>query len=88
MGTRILEGLPDEERGLGAGAIPTVQMIGAAVGAAGASALGDVLGLADGMTRLTALKAAPLLFAAFLPLSALGWISAHRLAGLGPAAKT
>ena len=84
MGTRILDGLPEEERGIGAGAIPTVQMIGAAVGAAGASALGDILGLADGMTRASAIAAAPILFAAFLPLSAAAWISAGRLARLGP----
>ena len=83
MGTRILDGLPEEERGIGAGAIPTVQMIGAAVGAAGASALGDVLGLAEGMSRSSALRAAPILFAAFIPLSAAAWISAQRLALLG-----
>jgi MFS family permease len=86
MGTRILEGLPDDERGIGAGAIPTVQMIGAAVGAAGASALGDVLGLSDGLNRVSAMKTAPILFCAFIPLSAAAWVSAQRLARFGPKA--
>jgi MFS family permease len=81
MGRRILASLPDGERGLGAGAIPTVQMIGAAVGAAGASALGDLFGLAEGVTRDAAYHAAPYLFAVFLPMAALGWLAANRLAG-------
>jgi MFS family permease len=84
MGRRILASLPEGERGLGAAAIPTVQMIGAAVGAAGASALGDGLGLAGGMSRAAALHAAPYLFAVFLPLAALGWLTADRLARLQP----
>jgi MFS family permease len=82
MGRRILASLPEEERGLGAGAIPTVQMIGAAVGAAGASALGDLLGLAEGMTKTAAVHAAPYLFAMFLPMAVLGWLTANRLARL------
>ena len=81
MGRRILGSLAAEERGLGAGAIPTVQMIGAAVGAAGASALGDTLGLERGIGRASALHAAPYLFALFLPLAAMGWLAANRLAG-------
>jgi hypothetical protein len=84
MGRRILASLPEEERGLGAGAIPTVQMIGAAVGAAGASALGDLLGLAEGMTKTAAVHAAPYLFAMFLPMAVLGWLTANRLARLKP----
>ena len=84
MGRRILASLAEEERGLGAGTIPTVQMIGAAVGAAGASALGDVLGLADGVNRASAAHAAPYLFAVFLPMAALGWLAANRLASVAP----
>jgi len=82
MGARILDSLPSDERGLGAGAIPTVQMIGAAVGAAGASALGDLLGLGQGVNRASALHAGPLLFAAFIPVVAVGWFTANRLARL------
>jgi hypothetical protein len=84
IGRRILASLPEDERGLGAGAIPTVQMIGAAVGAAGASALGDVLGLGQGVDRAAALRAAPWLFGAFLPLAAAGLLAALRLARMTP----
>jgi MFS family permease len=84
MGARIIASLPEAERGLGSGAIPTVQMIGAAVGAAGATALGDVLGLSHGVDRAAALRAGPLLFTAFLPIAAAGLIAAHRLARLAP----
>ena len=58
-------------------------MIGAAVGAAGASALGDMLGLerTDREPRLGRCTAAPYLFAVFLPMAALGWLAANRLAG-------
>ena len=84
MGRRILASLPDGERGRGAAAIPTVQMIGAAVGAAGASALGDMLGLAHGVEARSALHAAPYLFAVFLPVAALGWLTANRLANIAP----
>jgi hypothetical protein len=82
MGRRILASLPERERGLGAAAIPTVQMIGAAVGAAGASALGDMLDLAHGVDARSGLHAAPYLFAVFLPVAAMGWLAANRLANL------
>jgi MFS family permease len=84
LGGRIIASLPEEERHLGSSAIPTVQMIGAAVGSAGASALGDVLGLGEGVTRVSALKAGPLLFAAFLPIAAAGWMAANRLTRIAP----
>jgi MFS family permease len=84
LSRRILASLPDEERSQGSSAIPTVQMIGSAAGAAGAGALADVLGLAAGVDRAGALRAAPFLFLAFLPLAVGGWFTAHRLARLAP----
>jgi MFS family permease len=76
---RILVALPDEERAVGASAIPTTQLIGGAVGAATAGAFANLLGLAHAFTPARAAAAAPWLFAAFLPVAGLGWLAALRL---------
>ena len=77
---RILGALPDEDRAIGAAAVPTAQLIGGAVGAAAAGAIANLLGLAHAFTPAHALAASPALFAAFIPLAALGWLAALRLA--------
>ena len=77
---RILAALPEEDRVVGASASPTAQMIGSAAGAALAGAVANLLSLAHGFTPARAAAAAPWLFAAFLPLSALGLAAAWRLA--------
>jgi MFS family permease len=82
MGRRILTSLPEQERGLGAGAIPTIQMIGAAAGAAAAGALGDLFGLGAGVRASSALQAAPWVIGAFVPVAVAGWLAAVRLARL------
>ncbi len=76
----VMMGLPDEDRAIGASAVPTAQMTGGAVGAAAAGAVANLLGLPRAFTAARALSAAPWLFAAFLPVAALGWLAALRLA--------
>lgn len=83
---RILITLPPEERGLGAAATPTAQMIGSAAGSAAAGAAANLLGLAHNFTRASALTAGPWLFAVFIPMAALGLASAARLATRLPSA--
>jgi hypothetical protein len=77
---RILGALPADELALGAAATPTTQLIGGAVGAAAAGAIANLLGLAHTFTPGYAARAAPWLFAAFLPVAGLGCLAAARLA--------
>ena len=76
---RILAAVPPEDRGIAASAAPTTQLIGGAVGAAMAGALANVLGLSHAFTAQQALRAAPWLFGAFVPIAGLGWLAALRL---------
>ena len=62
-------GLSEAERPLGSSAVPTAQMIGGAVGAAGASALAGRLGLADGVDPATGPAAGLKLFGAMIPVA-------------------
>jgi len=82
LNRRLLASLPESERAQGSSIVPTVQMIGAAVGAAGASALGDSFGLSQGLDKSAALRAASLMIAAFIPLAVVGWLAADRFARL------
>lgn len=77
---RILNALPPDDLGIGASASPTTQMIGSAAGAALAGAIANLLGLAHAFTPLKAGEASPWLFAAFVPLAALGLLASRRLA--------
>jgi MFS family permease len=77
---RVLNALSEEDRALGAAGTPTTQMIGSAAGAALAGAIANLLGLAHAFTPARAAAEAPWLFAAFVPLSALGLVAAARLA--------
>jgi MFS family permease len=83
---RILGGLYPEDRAVGASAVPTVQLIGGAIGAAGAGAIANLLGLTHGFTAARAAAAAPWLFGAFAPIAGLGWLAAMRLAKAPPGA--
>ncbi len=76
---RVLAALPAEDKAAGAAGIPTTQLIGAAVGAAGAGAMANLLGLAHAFTPERAAAAAPWLFAAFVPVAAAGVLAAWRL---------
>jgi MFS family permease len=76
---------PAGERDLAASAAPTVQRIGYAVGAAAAGIAANAVGLGDGATRAAAEAAAFWVFAAFLPLFAIGCLAALRFTA--PAAR-
>ena len=78
---RILHALPEADRAIGSAAVPTTQLIGGAVGAAAAGAAANLLGLAQAFTPAHARAASPWLFGAFVPIAALGWLAAVRLAG-------
>jgi MFS family permease len=75
----VLEHLPASERAVGSSAIPAVQMIGNAIGAAFAGMLANVLGLADGINRTDATAISFWLFAAATPVAVFGWACAWRL---------
>jgi hypothetical protein len=77
---RIVGALPVTDRALGASAIPTTQLMGGALGAAGAGALANMLGLSHDFTAHQAVLSAPILFGAFLPFVALGVVAALRVA--------
>lgn len=76
---RVLSILPDEARATGASAVPTVSLIGSAAGAAAAGAAANLLGLAHAFTPARAASLGPWVFAAFIPVAALGWLAALRL---------
>ena len=64
---RILRALPDEDRAIGAAAVPTTQLIGGAVGAAACGAVANLLGLPQSFTPAHAQATAPVLFGSFVP---------------------
>jgi MFS family permease len=77
---RIVAGVAADERERASAAMPTFQMIGYAVGAAASGIVANALGLTetapDGVARVVAFW----VFAAFLPLAALGVVGAFRTA--------
>jgi len=77
---RILTALPETERDIGAGAVPTTQLVGGAVGAAAAGAVANLLRLPQEFTLAHIQAVTPWLFGAFLPVALLGWLAALRLA--------
>ena len=80
MSARIIEGVEGEsERALASSAVPTVQALGNAVGAALAGVAAGALGLGKPFDIPTASQAALPLFGAFLPVLALGALAAWRL---------
>lgn len=76
--TERVEG--DGERALASSAVPTVQALGNASGAALAGAAAGLLGLGRPFDAALASRAALPLFGVFIPLMALGTIAAWRLA--------
>jgi MFS family permease len=78
LNRKILASLTEAERPLGSSAIPTLQMIGNAAGAAAATALGDLIGLGRAVTAAEGRALAPTLFLAFAPFALLGWAAANR----------
>lgn len=84
---RIVASLPAGEQALGSSAVPTAQLIGGAFGAAASSAVAGALGFAGGVDPQVGAANGVWLFAAFLPVSLVGWLAAWRLGGLEPAAQ-
>lgn len=75
----VLEHLPESERAVGSSAIPAVQMVGNAIGSAGAGMIANALGLADGINRTDAAAISFWLFAAATPVALFGWACAWNL---------
>jgi len=75
---RIFESLSDSERALGSSAVPAVQIVGGAVGAAIAGTIANLLGMTHGMDAAGALRIATWLFVALIPVAFLAWLSALR----------
>ena len=76
---RIVANTPEAERAFASSSMPTAQLIGAAVGAAAAGAIANLLGFAQGITLARATQAGFWLFAAFVPLALVGCAAAWRL---------
>lgn len=77
---RTIASAPAEEQAMASGAVPTSQLIGGAVGSAGAGAMANVLGFGHhGIEPALAASQGLLLFGAFLPLALVGFAAAWRL---------
>lgn len=76
---RIVAAVPARERERASSAMPTLQMVGYAVGAAASGMVANTLGLAEGASEDTVRSVAFWVFAAFLPLALLGVFAAWRV---------
>ncbi len=76
---RIVAGVPAGERERASSAMPTLQMIGYAVGSAATGIVANALGLIEGAPLEVVRTVAFWVFAAFLPLAALGVVAAWRV---------
>ena len=76
---RVLSALPDAEGAIGSSAIPTMQLLGSALGAAASGVLANALGLSGGFTAPEAARASPMLLGAFVPVAGLAAVAAWRL---------
>jgi hypothetical protein len=84
LNQRVLNALTAEDRAIGAAGLTTVQLIGAAVGAAAAAAAANLTGVSHGLTIAVARSAGFWVFVAVLPVAAAGVAAAWRLGGLTP----
>ena len=69
---RVVESVPPGERERAASSLPTMQLLGYALGAAASGIVANLTGLAADAARPVVESAAFWVFAAFLPLAALG----------------
>lgn len=76
---RIVHAVADREKSLAAAAVPTVQLLGYALGAAGAGIIANAGGLGTDPNPVTALAAAPWIFLLFTPFALAGIEAARRL---------
>jgi len=75
--TRVIVGAaPAEEQTIASAAVPTMQRIGYAVGAALAGIIANASGFSAGLNRDAAAGVAHWLFLAFIPLALLGVVAA------------
>jgi MFS family permease len=84
--SRIVANTPESERAFASSSLPTAQLIGAAVGAAAAGAIANLLGFGQGITPARASLAGFWLFASFAPLALVGCLAAWRLTAVGVSA--
>ncbi|MEJ8570309.1 MFS transporter [Microbaculum marinum] len=77
---RIVASVPAGERERAASAAPTLQMAGYAIGAALSGIVANAAGLGDGLSPEAVERTAFWVFAAFLPIAAVGCLAAWRLA--------
>ncbi len=75
----IVAAAPPDERTIASSAVPTLQRIGYAVGAAATGIIANAAGLSEGLARETAAHVTVWVFLAFLPLAAVGIAAAVRL---------
>jgi MFS family permease len=72
----IVAGAPEGERTIASSAVPTMQRIGYAVGAALCGIVANASGFSEGLSGETAAGVAKWLFVAFIPLGVLGCLAA------------
>jgi len=77
----IVASAAPEERTIAASAVPTMQRIGYAVGAAATGIIANASGFSEGLSAETSAGVASWLFIAFVPLGILGCIAAIRISG-------
>jgi MFS family permease len=78
----IVASAPAAESTIASSAIPTMQRIGYAVGAAGAGIIANGAGFASGYSAETAASVAAWLFLAFIPVGAIGLAAGLRIAAI------
>jgi len=83
----IVAAAPAAESTIASSAVPTMQRIGYAVGAASCGIVANAAGFAEGLSGETARAVASWLFLAYVPLALLGVLAAVRLTGR-PRART
>jgi MFS family permease len=81
LSRRVLAALSEEDRAIGSSAITAVRQTGAAAGAAISGAAANLAGFSAGLTPASAKASAFWVFAAVIPLGALGVFAAFRLTG-------
>jgi MFS family permease len=82
---RIVAAADEPERGRASAGVPTVQMIGYAIGAASSGIVANAAGFTEGISRTAAVQVGFWVFAAFLPLCLIGNLFAWRLTRITPA---
>ncbi|MEW6633016.1 MAG: MFS transporter [Pseudomonadota bacterium] len=78
----VVASAPKDEQTIASAAVPTMQRIGYAVGAALAGIVANVSGFSEGLNRDAAASVAGWLFLAFVPLGVVGCLAALRLSSI------